>query len=154
MRAAGLDADLDLRRARLKGPLLASLDGLTLRAAEGATVEEAADGGEVRIVIEGGAELEQAAGRATCARLEATLLREEGRAAFRRATLSGGVRLEFAPGPASGIEAIEMPSLDIEGADRITCKGPVRATWRGQFAALASALGAGTPASSPSGNAR
>lgn len=140
VRAAGLDADLGLRKARLTGPVLASIalasGTVTLRARE-ATVEEATDEKEIRVVLEGDAEIEQAAGRATCARIDAVLERVEGALKFVGATLSGGVRLEIAPGTAAGIESIEMPSLRIDGQEAITCEGPLHATWKGQLGSLA-----------------
>jgi hypothetical protein len=141
VRAAGLDADLELRKARLRGPVVASIliggGTITLRAKGGATVEEAVDKALVRVAFEGDAVIESAAGRATCPRIEAFLAREEGALSFRRATLSGGVRLELAPDAAKGIETIEMPSLAIEGETEIVCEGPVRATWRGRLGAIA-----------------
>lgn len=136
IRAEGLDADLGLRIARLRGPVLASVGGpggaLTVRAKGGATVEEAADGGEIRVVFEGDAEIEQDAGRAICRRIDATFSRTEGGAAFVRARLSGDVRLSLAPGTMPGLETIEMPALSIEGESEIACEGPLRATWRGR----------------------
>ncbi len=141
VRATGLDADLGLRKARLKGPVVASValasGTVTLRAKERATVEESEDGSEIRVAFEGNAEIEQAAGRATCARIDATFVRENGAATFTGATLSGGVRLELAPGTAGGLESIEMPSLRIDGKETVSCEGPLRATWRGRLGSLA-----------------
>ncbi len=141
VRAAGLAADMGLRKARLTGPVVATValasGTITLRAKGCATVEEAEDGTEIRVAFEGGAEIEQAAGRAACPRIDAVFARADGKATFVRATLSGGVRLELAPGTARGIETIEMPSLSIEGEEGISCTGPVRATWRGRLEALA-----------------
>lgn len=141
VRGAGLDADLGLRKARLRGPVLASIalpsGTITLRAKEYATVEEAEGGNEIRVAFEGDAEIEQAAGRATCARIDATFVRADGRTSFLDAKLSGGVRLELAPGTAGGLETIEMPSLVIDGEETISCEGPLRAAWRGQLGSLA-----------------
>jgi len=141
VRAAGLDADLEIRKARLKGPVVATVSGpqgtITLRAKGGATVDEVAEGAEMRISFDGDAEVEQDAGRATCQRIDAAFSRADGKTTFLGATLSGGVRLELAPGTAHGIETIDMPSLRIEGEDRISCEGPLRATWRGRFSGAA-----------------
>jgi hypothetical protein len=137
IRAEGLVADLQLRSARLRGPVLASVGGpegaITVRAKGGATLEEAAEGAEVRVVFEGDAEIEQDAGRVTCDRIDAMFSRTEGGLAFVRARLSGGVRLALAPGAAPGLESIDMPALSIEGEGGISCEGPLRATWRGRL---------------------
>ncbi len=141
VRATGLDADPELRKARLRGPVTASASvgpgTVTLRAKGGATVEEAEDGTEIRVTFLGDVEIEQAAGRAACPRIDAVFVRADGALSFRRATLSGGVRLELSPGTGKGIETVEMPSLEIEGSERVSCTGPVRATWRGRLPALA-----------------
>ncbi len=141
VRGAGLDADLGLHKARLRGPVAASAADprgtITLRATGGAAVEEAEDGEEIRVTFEGDVEIEQAAGRATCPRLDAVFARADGALSFRRATLSGGVRLELAPDAGKGIETVEMPALAIDGPERISCTGPVQATWRGRLPALA-----------------
>jgi hypothetical protein len=137
VRAQGLDGDMGLRTVRLGGPVAASFahprGTVTLRAKGVATVEETEDGAQILVSVEGDVEIEQAAGRATCARAAAVFVREEGGMAFLRATLSGGVRLEFAPDAARGIESVEMPVVAIEGQERIVCEGPVRATWRGDL---------------------
>jgi hypothetical protein len=135
--ALGFDADLELRSARLKGPVLASVGGpegtITVRAKGGASLEEDAEGKEIRVVFEGDAEIEQDTLRATCQRIDALFSRTEDGAAFVRARLSGGVRLALAPGTARGMETIDMPSLSVEGEDEIRCEGPLRATWRGRL---------------------
>ncbi|HEX5139234.1 MAG TPA: hypothetical protein VFY93_19860 [Planctomycetota bacterium] len=137
LRAEGIDADLQGRHARLKGPVLASVSGpagsLTIRAKGGATVEEAAEGAEIRVAFEGDAEIEQEALRATCARIDAVLARAEGRIAFARARLSGGVRLALAPGTMPGLDSVDMPSVTVDGESSVSCEGPVRATWRGRL---------------------
>ena len=141
VRGAGLDADLGLHKARLRGPVAASVSDargtITLRATGGASVEEAEDGARILVTVEGDVRIEHASGRATCPRLDAVFDRADGEVSFRRATLSGGVRLELAPDMARGIETVEMPSLEIEGFEQVSCGGPVRATWRGRLEAVA-----------------
>jgi lipopolysaccharide export system protein LptA len=137
IRATGLDADLQLRTVRLHGPVVASLPGpggtVTARAKGGATIEDDKDHEEVHVVLEGDAQIEQALGRATCPRIEASFSRSGGTATFLRAALLDGVHIDLAPETAHGLRTIDMPSVSIAGEDDVSCEGPVHATWRGKL---------------------
>jgi hypothetical protein len=137
LRAAGLFADLELKSARFAGPVAASVKAaggtVTLRCSGSARVEERPGGRVVDVLLEGDITIEHPAGRAHCKRVAVELAREENDYAFRQALLTGAVRLEVSPGTAGGLEAIDLPELLLLGDDRIECRRPFTATWRGHL---------------------
>ena len=147
LHATGLFADFDKNLARLERDVTARVtideDTAKLGCKGPATLVRDEKRGIVTVTLTGGAWLEHPLLRAACDRIEATLVRTEGKEqAFRatRVVLSGGVVVTLDAQHARGVETLHVPRLVLdlakEGHERIVFDGEVTAVRKGAVEAL------------------